>query len=168
MNQKWLFPQNTAEALAAQKELAAQVVLEDQFNKPIRTIAGADISNTPFDPAQMIFAAIVILSYPSLEVVEIATHATKQEFPYIPGLLGFREVPALVQAYSKLSIQPDVMVVDGHGISHPRRLGIASHLGVLLNLPTIGSAKSILIGQPAKPLPEAPGSHVPLQWRSRR
>lgn len=167
-NNKWLFPENKTEAYAAQKEMAEKVVLLDSFEKndPIY-IAGVDISNTPFDPKQMIYAAIVVLSYPSLEIVEIARTSLKQEFPYIPGLLGFREVPALVQAYHQLSTRPDLIMVDGHGISHPRGLGVASHLGVLLDIPTIGVAKSILVGKPAQSLSEEPGSMVSLLWKEK-
>lgn len=165
MNDKWLFPQDLVEAKIAQTEMAHQVRLIDEPNQFIKIIAGMDISNTPFDPSQMIFGSIVALSYPSLEVVEVATHADKQEFPYIPGMLGFREVPTLIRAFEKLTVRPDLIMVDGHGVSHPRGLGVASHLGVLLDIPTIGVAKSILVGEPAAPLPEAPMSRVPLMWK---
>lgn len=166
-NKNWLFPETTAEAHAAQKEMAEKVSLIGNAKTPIRYIAGVDLSNTPFDPEEMVFAAITVLSFPSLETVEIATHSQKQEFPYITGLLGFREVPALVNAYNQLSIRPDIIMVDGHGISHPRGLGVASHLGVLLDIPTIGVAKSVLIGKPREPLPEEPGSMVPLMWKEK-
>lgn len=167
MHHKWLFPKNVVEAQASQKEMAEKVIVEDAFAQPIQYIAGVDISNMPFDPAQRVFAAVVVLAYPSLEIVEIATHAGKQEFPYIPGLLGFREIPSLVEAYYKLSIQPDLIMVDGHGISHPRGLGIASHLGLLLNKPTIGVAKSILVGKPSEMLAQEVGSMVALEWKNR-
>lgn len=163
----WLYPKDLAAALEAQKEMAEKVVLQDLFS-PIQSIAGMDVSNTLFDPAQMIFASAVILSYPSLELIETATHSEKQEFPYIPGLLGFREAPALIHAYEKLQIKPDLIFVDGHGISHPRGLGIASHIGVVLDRPTIGVAKSILVGKPESPLPKEVGSTVPLVWKGRQ
>ena len=145
---------NIEEAKANQKELAEKVILQDLIHNPIEHIGGMDVSNTPFDPNQMIFGAATVLSYSSLSLVQSATRANKQLFPYIRGLLGFREVPTLVEAYKKLSILPDVILVDGHGVSHPRGLGVASHLGVLLDVPTIGVAKSILIGTPAAPLAE--------------
>jgi deoxyribonuclease V len=167
MKNEWLFPKNIDEAQTAQIEMAQKILQEDLFFQPITHIAGVDISNTPFDPAQMIFASIVVLSYPFLEIVEIATSFAKQEFPYIPGLLGFREVPILVETYRKLSIQPDLIMVDGHGLSHPRGLGVASHLGVILDLPTIGVAKSILVGKPAGLLSEEQGGVVPLSWKGR-
>lgn len=164
-NSRWLFCQNAEEAREAQNEMAKQVILEDNFKKPLNYIGGMDISNTPFDPAQMVFGAAVICSYPSLSIVETSTQSNQQKFPYVPGLLGFREAPTLVEAYNKLSFSPDVIMVDGHGISHPRGLGVASHLGVLLDIPTIGVAKSILIGSLRSPLPEEVGSMVPIIWK---
>jgi deoxyribonuclease V len=167
LNNSWLFPEDFKRAHVAQKEMAQQVLLKDMQIKPIKYVAGVDISNNPFDPESMIFAAIVVLSYPALEIMETVTHSAQQKFPYIPGLLGFREVPALVQAYEKLSIRPDVIMVDGHGVSHPRGLGIASHLGVLLDKPTLGVAKSILVGKPALPLAEEPGSKTSLIFKEK-
>ncbi len=161
LENKWVFPKTISDAKAAQNEMAEKVMLQGD-KKPIKYIAGVDISNTPFDPQQMIFASIVVLSYPSLNIVEIATSAIRQEFPYITGLLGFREVPAMVKAYYQLSIRPDLIMVDGHGVSHPRGLGVASHLGVLLDIPTIGVAKSILTGKPSGTLAEEQGSMVSL------
>ncbi len=149
-----------------QKELAQKVLLQDLFEKPITHIAGMDVSNTPFDPAQMIFGAAVVLS-PALSVLETATVANRQTVPYVPGFLGFREVPTLIDAYRQLTTQPDLILVDGHGVSHPRGLGVASHLGVLLDRPTIGVAKSILVGKPAYPLSDEPGSQAPLIWQDR-
>jgi deoxyribonuclease V len=164
MNSNWIFPKSIDLARLAQKEMAAKVILEDQF-KEVRHIAGVDVSCMPFDPEQMIFAAIVVLSYPSLEVVETQVLGAKQEFPYIPGLLGFREVPILLEVYNQLSIRPDLLMVDGHGVSHPQKLGVATHLGILLDAPTIGVAKSILVGKAKEPLKEAAGSMVSLERR---
>jgi deoxyribonuclease V len=155
------------EAKEAQKEMAKKVLLDDCFNKPIEVIGGMDVSNTPFDPKQMIFGAMIACSYPSLSILQNATQANKQTFPYVSGLLGFREAPTLIQAYSQLSVVPDVIMVDGHGVSHPRGLGIASHLGVLLDIPTIGVAKSILVGTPAGSLSEEVGSMTPLLWKGK-
>lgn len=150
-----------------QNELAKRVVLEDALSHTIEKIAGVDISNNPYDPSKMLFGSIVVLSYPSLEVIESKTQKSPAIFPYIPGLLGFREVPILLQIYQQLSSPPDLIMVDGHGFSHPRGLGIASHLGVLLDIPTIGVAKSILVGKPAQELPDEVGSRVPLEWRGK-
>jgi deoxyribonuclease V len=166
-NPKWLFCENREEAQAAQREMAKEVVLEDAIPKPIEHIGGMDVSNTPFDPEQLIFTAVVVCSYPSLSIEQTVTQADKQTFPYIPGLLGFREAPTLIQAFNQLSLLPDIIMVDGHGVSHPRGLGIASHLGVLLDVPTIGVAKSILVGKPAAALSEEVGSTVPLVWKGR-
>jgi len=167
MNPSWLYPENCRAAQAAQKEMAQNIVLEDLFEKPIVHVAGVDVSHQPFDPEHRIFGAIVVLAYPSLEIVETVTQAEQQKFPYIPGLLGFREAPVLVHAFHQLSIRPDIMMVDGHGISHPRGLGIASHLGVLLDIPTLGVAKSILIGTPKEQLAKEPGSTTSLIWKEK-
>jgi deoxyribonuclease V len=162
---EWLFPKDLTQALASQKEMAERVLLEDP---PFpQSIAGVDVSNTPFDPAQIIFGAVVLFDYPDLKVIDTAARSDVQKFPYIPGLLGFREAPTLVQVCNQLSRRPDLIFVDGHGISHPRGLGIASHLGVLLDIPTIGVAKSILVGKPAGPLGEEVGSTVPLVWKGK-
>lgn len=166
-NHKWLICENISEARAAQNEMAEQILLQDTMNQPIKYIGGMDVSNTRFDPKKMIFGAAVVASYPSLDILQTASHAIKQTFPYVPGFLGFREAPALVHAYSQLSYFPDVIMVDGHGVSHPRGLGVASHLGVLLEIPTIGVAKTILIGVPAAPLPEEAGSMIPLVWKGK-
>lgn len=165
-NQNWLVPESIAAAKTAQEEMAKKVVSVGALES-VKCIAGVDVSNTPFDPEQLIYAAVVVLAYPSLEVLERVDQREKQIFPYIPGLLGFREIPALVRAFEKLSIVPDLIMVDGHGISHPRGLGIASHLGVLLDRPTIGVAKSILVGKVEGELGEEPGSEAPLKWKGR-
>jgi deoxyribonuclease V len=151
-------------ALQLQQELARKVLQEDAFG-PIDLIGGMDISCNLYDPAQMVYAAAVVLSYPDLHVVAQATISQKQTFPYVPGFLSFREAPALIAAFEKLPLKPDLIFVDGHGIAHPRKLGIASHIGVLLDIPTIGVAKSILVGAPEKPLASYPGSQTPLHWK---
>lgn len=161
----WLFPESPSQAIAVQREMVKSVFLEDRWTAPISCIAGMDVSNTPFDPAKMIYSAAVTLSFPSLTLSAVATHADKQRFPYISGLLAFREAPALVEAFKQLPVVPDLMMVDGHGVSHPRGLGIASHIGVLLEIPTIGVGKSILVGKPEGILGEAAGSTVPLVWK---
>ncbi|ACB53917.1 endonuclease V [Crocosphaera subtropica ATCC 51142] len=106
-------------------------------------------------------AAVAVLKLPSLELVESQTALIPTTFPYIPGFLSFREIPALLKVIEKLTIIPDIILCDGQGIAHPRRLGIASHLGVLLNIPTIGVAKSLLIGKHEE-VPLEKGSWKPL------
>ena len=144
------------EAQALQKKLAEQVV-EQPPAAPISTVAGVDVGIRG-DFAQ---AAVVVLRYPSLEAMETAVATRPVEFPYVPGLLSFREGPAILDAVEKLTVFPDLMIFDGQGRAHPRRLGLASHMGVLLDLPTIGCAKSRLCGRHQKPEKER-GSHVPL------
>lgn len=158
------FPHSAQEAIEVQKALVKRLRLEDDFADP-QFIGGMDVSHNPFDPEQIIHAAVVILSFPELKVVEEVTLTEKQTFPYIPGLLGFRESPALLHAFEKVKRKPDLLFVDGHGITHPRKLGIASHIGVLLDMPTIGVAKSILIGQPEKELELQAGSLASLLWK---
>lgn len=167
MEHQWLFPTSINEAKRIQEELAQRVLLSDLFQKPISYVAGLDVSNNRFDPHKMVYATAVVLSYPDLIPVEIASSAEKQPFPYVSGLLGFREAPALINALNQLSFRPDVLLVDGHGVSHPRQLGIASHLGVLLDIPTIGVAKSILVGSPLGTLGEECGSQIPLIWKGK-
>jgi deoxyribonuclease V len=132
------------EAVNLQKELAASVILEP-LSGDIKTVAGVDVSSEWH--GSHLFATVVVLSYPELTVLErvFADHET--HFPYIPGFLSFREIPALLKAFAKLQHHPDIIFVDGHGITHPRGLGIASHLGVLLDIPTVGVGKSQLYGK---------------------
>jgi deoxyribonuclease V len=127
--------------------------------RDIRYIAGADISVARFAPT--VYAGVAVLDYANLEVVERQGVITRTDFPYIPGLLSFREAPALLQAFAHVQTVPDVIVCDGQGIAHPRGLGIASHLGLLLDVPTIGCAKSRLIGQYQEPAPQR-GAHTLL------
>ena len=108
-------------------------------------------------------AAVVVLTYPELEIVERRVYEEPIRMPYIPGLLSFREAPCVLGAYQRLHIRPDLVMVDGHGIAHPRRIGIASHLGLWLQTPTIGCGKSIFVGHYDKnALGEEAGSFVPL------
>jgi deoxyribonuclease V len=161
---EWLHPSSLKEASAVQRQLAERVTTEDRLG-PVETVAGVDVSQKWRDPEGIIFAAVVLLEAATMRVVG-AAHATRRsDFPYVPGFLGFREVPCLLDAFARLPAMPDLVFVDGHGVSHPRRLGIATHLGVLIDRPTIGVAKSILVGRPAGELPPEPGSRVPLEWR---
>ncbi len=159
---EWLDPPDIATARAAQLALAARVVRDDAIG-PVRRIGGVDISSTRFDPEGRIYAAVVVLDWPGLQVVATATAEARATMPYVPGYLGFREVPALLTAWARLAEPPDLVLVDGHGIAHPRGFGIATHLGVVLDVPSIGVAKSPLVGRP-----EAPQlSHQKMQTHSR-
>lgn len=160
----WLAPPDLGAAAAVQRVLAAKVRASGG-PAPVRTVAGVDVSQFPRDPSGRVFAAVVVLDAATLRPLETATAMCIAPIPYIPGFLGFREVPALLAAFAALSDWPDLIVVDGHGISHPRGLGIAAHLGVLLDRPTIGSAKSILVGHPESELGERRGATVPLVWK---
>jgi len=138
------------EAITLQNSLRSRVQLHFPGHlEDVRRIAGADISFNRREPR--LYAALVILSYPELQIMTTYTHIAEVTFPYIPGLLSFREVPALWPLLEKAADQFDVLICDGQGIAHPRRFGLASHIGVLLNKPTIGCAKSRLIGQYREP-----------------
>lgn len=133
-----------AEAREIQDELAPQVKREGKISTP-RFIAGVDISVNRW--ARTGTAAVVILGYPQMEVVTTTLVTDEITFPYVPGLLSFREAPLILAAFAKLTLAPDLVMVDGQGIAHPRRIGLASHLGLCLGLPAIGCAKSRLIGE---------------------
>ncbi len=135
---------STAEAFDIQRSLAHQVSRNNEVTTP-RFIAGVDISAEK--ALETATGAVVVVEYPELELVETQVVQGRPNFPYVPGLLSFRESPLILAACEKLSITPDLILVDGQGIAHPRRLGLASHLGLLLNTPTIGCAKSLLCGQ---------------------
>jgi deoxyribonuclease V len=132
------------EAVEVQKRLRNLVRLQP-LDRPVETIAGADISYNKF--SETVYAGIVVLSLPDLRIIESAGVRSVAKFPYVPGLLSFREAPSLIEAWEKLRTKPDVLMLDGQGIAHPRRFGIACHLGILLDWPTIGCAKSILVGR---------------------
>ena len=117
--------------------------------KYIRYVAGADVSFNKFE--KDVYAGIIVLAYPDLVPVEHAVVKTEVDFPYIPGYLSFREIPPLMQCWKKLKTRPDLVVVDGHGIAHPRRLGIAAHFGLATGVPTMGAAKNILHGSYEEP-----------------
>ena len=137
------------EAIEIQKTLRDRVELT-ALNGPVHSIAGVDVSMSRF--SDTLYAGVIVLSYPDFKVLETSTISEKIKFPYVPGLLSFREIPSLLKCFEKLKTDPDVIMVDGQGIAHPRRLGIASHLGLVLDKPTIGCAKSKLYGSAVEPL----------------
>lgn len=146
------------QARKLQEELRRQVSMQPLKVEEVNRVAGVDAS---FHQGKVI-AAVSVLDLPTLQPVAQAVVALPIPFPYIPGLLSFRETPALLAAIEKLSSMPQVFIVDGHGLAHPRRFGIACHLGVLLDLPSIGLAKSILVGK-AEPLGDQAGSMAELK-----
>src|SRR5262249_43670239 len=146
------------EAVALQRDLAARI----DVRTPLRSfdlVAGADISYKKYDP--LFFASVIVYRVSDGRIVESQDVSRLSTFPYVPGLLSFREAPALLEAFAKLRTKPDVIMIDGHGIAHPRRLGIASHLGIWLDWPCIGCAKSLLVGK-FKPPRTTAGSVSPL------
>lgn len=145
------------EAIEIQKDLREKIILESTPLHPplIRGelkggyIAGADISCNRLSPLG--YAVVVVMTFPDLKIVEEKRVEAEIKFPYIPGLLAFREAPILLKAFEKLKMEPDLIIFDGQGIAHPRGMGIASHLGIILNKPTIGCAKSKLFGTYKEP-----------------
>lgn len=146
------------EAIKLQESLRREVRIEP-YEGPLDLIGGADVSFNKYSPK--IFAGFVVLDAKTMEVVDRSSAVLNVNFPYIPGLLSFREIPPLLKAWESLKTRPDVLVFDGQGIAHPRRLGIASHAGLLLDMPSIGCAKSVLTGLYKEP-PLTPGSRAPL------
>jgi deoxyribonuclease V len=150
------WPADLARARAIQQELRARVRLADDFGA-IATVAGVDAGYE----GDMARAVVVILSFPDLTPLEYTIARRPAPLPYIPGFLSFREGPAVLAALAELRTHPDLLIFDGQGIAHPQRLGIASHIGVLTDIPSIGCAKSILVGTHA-PAPDARGAWTPL------
>ena len=151
---------SVAGARALQLELAHAVVVRDGFAKPLRTVAGFDVG---FEVSGSItWAAAVLLDAVTLKPLDARIVRIATSMPYIPGLLSFRELPALLEVLAQLPQAPDLAFVDGHGIAHPRRLGIAAHFGVASGLPTIGVAKQVLVGTAAA-LHQTRGAYTPLR-----
>ena len=146
------------EAVALQRTLAGRVKTRSPLGK-CELIAGADVSYNRFSP--MFYASVVLLRAGDWSVVETQSAVGESPFPYVPGLLSFREAPILLEAFARLRRRPDAVIIDGQGYAHPRRVGIASHMGLWLGIPTIGCAKTRLIGTHADPGPRA-GDAVPL------
>ncbi len=148
-----------ADAVVLQRELRAHLILTDRLG-PVRRVAGVDVG---FEADGTVTrAAVAVLRYPELELLESAIARRPTTFPYIPGLLSFRELPAVLAALEQLRESPDLLLCDGQGIAHPRRFGLASHLGLLADLPSIGVAKSRLCGTHEEP-PNQRGAWTPLR-----
>jgi deoxyribonuclease V len=139
---------NRTEAVELQKKLRDQVRYKP-LDRDVRLVAGCDISFNKF--SEIVYAGIVVLRLPDLEIVDRATAITRTTFPYIPGLLSFRETPALLEAWEKLNTPPDVVMLDGQGLAHPRRFGIACHFGLITERPALGCAKTVLVGHYDEP-----------------
>jgi deoxyribonuclease V len=149
------------EAKLIQEQLKNQVITKDDLGT-VKYVAGVDAGF--LENKQITQAAIAVLTFPQLELVEQAIAKKPTTFPYIPGYLSFREIPAILEAFKKLQITPNLILCDGQGLAHPRRFGLACHLGVLLDLPTIGVAKSLFVGKYEELAPEK-GSWQPLMDR---
>jgi deoxyribonuclease V len=173
MKHKWDI--GIAEARKIQEQLREKWIGEDRFEQ-VRTVAGLDAAllltgsqafkakrsrSTALREANRAIAGAVLYKYPEMKEVERAWAEVRLEFPYVPGFLSFREIPALLAALGKLRQMPDLMFCDGQGYAHPRRMGLASHLGILLDRPTIGCAKSILIGK-HEPIGNEEGEWAPM------
>jgi len=157
MSEDW--PETPALAKVVQERLRARVREED-VEAPVRQVAGVDVHVDPL--RGLAFAAVAVIDASSLELIESAMAARPVTFPYVPGYLSFREAPAVLAALRLLSRPPDLVMCDGQGRAHPRRFGLACHVGVLAGLPTVGVAKSRLIGRHEEPGPTR-GDHVPLE-----
>ncbi len=155
------WPTTARAAIAAQQALRHRVVTVDRLG-PIRRVAGLDVG---FEEQETVArAAVAVLSYPDLRMADQVVARCPVSFPYIPGLLSFREVPALLAALDKLGAPPDLLLCDGQGLAHPRRFGLACHLGVLTGIPSIGVAKSLLLGEHDS-LPDRRAAWRPLRHR---
>lgn len=150
------------EAIELQKQFAFEVIAEDKFDKPVETVAGIDLGYDLKTGTSR--AVVVVLKFPGLTLLESSEAILPIQFPYVPGLLSFRETPAAIKALEKLENAPDLILCDGQGIAHPRRFGIACHIGLITNIPSIGVAKSLLVGKYGS-LGETRGSVAPLVHR---
>jgi deoxyribonuclease V len=161
IDQRHEWPLTAEEAIAIQNQLQPEVITEDRLGE-VRYVAGVDMGFE--EEGTVSRAAVAVLSFPDLQLQETALARRPTTFPYIPGFLSFREIPAVIDALEKVSITPDLILCDGQGIAHPRRFGIACHLGVLADIPTIGVAKSLLVGKHDE-LAEEKGSWQALRYR---
>jgi len=149
------------EAISLQQEFRDRIVIKP-FEGEIRLIAGADVSYSK--GSDLFFSSVVVLEMTSMDILESATAQGKVKFPYIPGLLSFREAPILIKAFEKIKNIPDVIIFDGQGIAHPRGIGLASHIGLFLDMPAIGCAKQNLVGNYGTVGPE-PGDNTPIVFK---
>lgn len=147
------------QAIALQNELRHKIITQDDFGE-INTVAGVDVGYE--NAGRITRAAVVVLEFPALIVREVAVARCRTTFPYVPGLLSFRELPAVLKAIEKLKSRPDLLLCDGQGLAHPRRFGIACHLGLVTDIPAIGVGKTRLLGT-HKPVPNRRGAWQPLQ-----
>lgn len=154
-----------ADAVGIQYDLAGRILLEGAGHPKLEKIAGADISYSKND--DLFFAGVVVLDAATLEIIEESNCVDRVSFSYIPGLLSFREAPVLLKAFEKIRSKPDVVMFDGQGIAHPRRLGLASHMGLFLDMPTLGCAKKKLVGEFEEPGAKR-GSYSELVHRGER
>jgi deoxyribonuclease V len=159
ISQRHPWPTTVDEAIKIQEQLQSEVITEDNFKQPLQYVAGVDMGFE--EDGTISRAAVAVLSFPDLQLQETSIARRPTTFPYIPGFLSFREIPAVLNALEKIQITPDIILCDGQGIAHPRRFGIACHLGLIVDIPTIGVAKSLLIGK-HEDLPETRGSWQPL------
>ena len=158
ITQRHVWPASIEEAKIIQQQLCTEVIATDKLNV-VQLVAGVDLGFS--DDGSVSRAAVAVLNFPNLQLREKAIALRPTTFPYVPGFLSFREVPAVLDALEKLKTAPDLILCDGQGLAHPRRFGLACHLGVLTDIPTIGVAKSRFIGDSAE-LPAAKGSWQPL------
>jgi deoxyribonuclease V len=152
------WPTDASGALAIQKTLIDRLCIQDKF-AALNTVAGVDVSHDPKEDISI--AAIVLMKLEDLSVLVSVVDKMPTVFPYVPGLLSFREIPVILRAFGQLPEAPDLLMVDGQGIAHPRRVGIAAHLGILTDIPSLGIAKSRLTGV-FKDLGHEKGHYVPL------
>jgi deoxyribonuclease V len=151
------------EAVHIQHRLRSRLDFEHMLGRP-SVVAGADLACSK--GSTVVWAGMVIMSYPGMEILESRVLRGETHFPYVPGLLSFREIPMLLRVARTLRKEPDVILCDGQGIAHPRGMGLAAHLGVLLEKPTVGCAKSRLVGDFSEPGARK-GDHSPLRYRGR-
>lgn len=166
INQLHSWQVSTREAARIQVDLREKVLLRSESNfESIQTIAAADVSSHKSE--NVLYAAVVIMQFSPLKFIDSYWEIAPAQFPYVPGYLSFREAPVIVEIFKKISHPPDVLLCDGQGIAHPRGLGLASHLGLFLDLPTIGCAKSVLVGNYEEPGPSK-GDQSPLIYQGRQ
>jgi deoxyribonuclease V len=162
INQRHGWNVTIEEAKAIQEQLQAEVITVDRLKEPVQYVAGVDVGWEAKGTISR--AAAAVLSFPDLQLQEASIARRPTSFPYIPGFLSFREMPPVLDALEKIKLRPDLILCDGQGIAHPRRFGIACHLGIILDIPTIGVAKSLLVGNHGE-LSNTRGSWQPLIYK---